>query len=84
MRQGLVGIALAAGLLAAAGLRMLRKNTAATGPKHRIYVLKNNKGVEVHITPLGAIIVKLLVPDRNGKVDDIVLGYEEPASYLVS
>jgi galactose mutarotase-like enzyme len=84
MRQGVVGIALAAGLLVTAGLRMLRKSTAAPSAKHRIYVLRNNKGVEVHITPLGAIIVRLLVPDRNGQLDDIVLGYEKPSSYLVS
>lgn len=34
------------------------------------------------ITDLGATLVSLLVPDAQGNVDDIVLGYDSPAEYL--
>lgn len=30
-------------------------------------VLKNSHGVEVHILPVGAIIQRLLLPDRDGR-----------------
>lgn len=47
-----------------------------------IYTLKNNNGVQVDITNYGGIIVRLLVPDRNGKLDDIVLGYNNLGDYI--
>lgn len=50
----------------------------------KTYILKNEAGVEVHISPVGCAIVKLLVPDRNGVLDDIVLGYDDNLSYAVS
>ncbi|WP_136684073.1 aldose epimerase family protein [Falsirhodobacter xinxiangensis] len=37
---------------------------------------------EAHILPFGATIQSLLVPDRNGMVDDIVLGHDDMAGYL--
>ena len=47
------------------------------------YVLRNTKGVEVHVRPLGALIQKLLVPDitGNGECEDVVLGFDELLPY---
>src|SRR4029079_12698356 len=46
------------------------------------YTLRNSKGVEAKITNYGGIVVSLKVPDRNGKFDDVVLGFNDLESYL--
>ena len=38
-------------------------------------------GIEVHISPFGATITRILVPDRDGVVADVALGYDDLASY---
>jgi aldose 1-epimerase len=38
-------------------------------------------GIEVHVSPFGATLVKILVPDKHGDVDDVALGYDNFASY---
>src|SRR3954470_7571108 len=45
------------------------------------YVLKNKNGVEVKLTNFGATLISLNVPDRKGKFDDIVLGYDTVEGY---
>src|SRR2546430_11310856 len=47
-----------------------------------IYTLKNRRGAEAKITNYGGIITSLKVPDRNGKLDDIVLGFDNLDAYL--
>src|SRR5213593_4535867 len=47
-----------------------------------IYTLTNRRGAEVKITNYGGIITSLKVPDRNGKRDDIVLGFDNLDAYL--
>src|SRR5215471_1548694 len=47
-----------------------------------IYTLRNSSGMEVKITNYGGIITSLKVPDRNGKFEDIVLGFDNLDSYL--
>lgn len=37
--------------------------------------------MEVHILATGATIQKLLLPDRDGKLEDVVLGFEEEDKY---
>ena len=46
-----------------------------------LYTLKNKSGMEVGIINFGGIVVSLKAPDRNGKFDDVVLGYNELAPY---
>ncbi len=41
-----------------------------------LYVLTNKSGAEVSITNYGGAVVSLKVPDRNGKLADVVLGYD--------
>lgn len=45
-------------------------------------VLRNSAGVEAHILQVGAVIQRLYVPDRLGKVEDIVLGFDDPEPYI--
>jgi aldose 1-epimerase len=47
-----------------------------------LYVLKNRNGVEAAITTYGGAIVSLNVPDRNGKLGDVVLGYDSVDGYV--
>jgi aldose 1-epimerase len=49
-----------------------------------IYTLKNKSGMEARITSYGGIVVSLNVPDRAGKLDDVVLGYDTLAEYVKS
>ena len=45
------------------------------------YSIANSKGMEAVIMDFGAAIVDLLVPDRDGKLRDICLGYDDVTSY---
>jgi len=54
----------------------------ADGENVDLYTLRNTKGVEAKITNLGGIVVSLKVPDKNGKFDDVVLGFNDLDSYL--
>ena len=47
-----------------------------------IYTLANANGVEVRTIPYGAIIVSVRVPDRSGRFDDVVLGFDRLDGYL--
>ena len=45
------------------------------------YVLTNSKGAEAAVTNYGATLIALKVPDRDGKIGDVVLGYDNVESY---
>ena len=51
---------------------------------HKVYLftLKNNNGMLVKITNFGGIIQSLIVPDKYGQSDDIVLGFDNLNEYL--
>lgn len=46
------------------------------------YTLSNANGMKVQITNYGGIVTSILVPDKNGKLADVVLGYNNLAGYL--
>jgi aldose 1-epimerase len=48
----------------------------------KLYVLRNNFGTEVKITNFGATITSIKVVDRDGKFDDIALGYDRAEDYM--
>lgn len=47
-----------------------------------LFTLTNARGHVVTLTDYGAAIVSLRVPDREGKVDDVALGFDDLAGYL--
>lgn len=49
-----------------------------------IYTLKNNAGMTVAISNYGGTIVSWTAPDKNGKYEDITLGFDSLSSYLKS
>jgi aldose 1-epimerase len=48
-----------------------------------IYTLRNGK-IEARITTYGGIVVSLRVPDRKGRQDDVVLGYDSLSQYIAN
>lgn len=52
------------------------------GRKVRIYSLRNSSGMSAKIMNYGAIVVSLKAPDRDGKMEDVVLGYESLEDYV--
>lgn len=51
------------------------------GAKASLYVLTNKNGMKVSVTDYGANIVNIIVPDRYGKFEDVVLGYDTVEGY---
>ena len=46
-----------------------------------LYVLTNKNGNQVAITNYGGAVVSIKVPDREGKIADVVLGYDSAEGY---
>ena len=55
--------------------------TLPNGARADLYVLRNSNGIEARITNYGATVVSVLVPDRNGKFADVVLGFDDFDGY---
>ena len=49
-----------------------------------LFSLENKNGVKAEVTNYGAILVNLFVPDKNGKVEDVVLGFDDVTGYEVN
>ncbi len=54
----------------------------ADGSRIDIYTLTNSQGAAARILNTGAIVASLKQPDRSGKFDDVVLGYDTLDGYL--
>lgn len=68
----------------AADNRMHKESFGKTpdGGAADLYVLRNKNGMEVAITDYGATVVRVKVPDRHGKFEDVVLGYDNLDGYV--
>jgi aldose 1-epimerase len=71
------------GLQAEAKSKMQKQSFGKTddGQQTDLYILTNKNGMETSITNYGGTVVTLKVPDRNGKLDDVVLGYDKLDDY---
>ncbi|HEX8543010.1 MAG TPA: aldose epimerase family protein [Pseudomonas sp.] len=67
----------------AAGLSSAHSAFGATsdGTAVEKYTLRNSHGIEANVITYGATLQSLLVPDKNGKVDDVVLGFDDVQGY---
>ncbi|WP_333820772.1 aldose epimerase family protein [Ohtaekwangia sp.] len=52
------------------------------GQEVSIYTLKNKNGIEMQVINYGAIVTSLKTPDKNGTLEDIVLGFDSLSTYL--
>ncbi|MDE6647871.1 MAG: galactose-1-epimerase, partial [Prevotella sp.] len=67
--------------LTVSGLNPARFDTVINEKPVKLYTLKNQSGMEVCITNYGGRVVSLVVPDRDGKPVDVVLGFDNIAQY---
>ena len=51
------------------------------GKQNHLYILKNKNGVQAVITNYGAHLVSLAVPDKTGKLTDVVIGFDNTDAY---
>ena len=51
------------------------------GDETKLYTLTNKNGMEIAVSDYGATLVQVIVPDKEGKPCDVVLGYDEAAGY---
>ena len=69
---------------AGGGVTRERFGTTDCGEAVSVFTLKNAHGMALRVTDYGGIILTLLVPDKNGRLDDVVLGYDSLTGYLRS
>lgn len=82
-----VGALLIAGCASSNCCKMNASSTSvpfgtADGKPVTLYTLKNSKGAEAKIMNYGGIVQSLVMPDRTGKMEDVVLGYDDLAGYV--
>ncbi|OAV66805.1 Aldose 1-epimerase precursor [Bacteroidales bacterium Barb6XT] len=66
------------------GLSTSDFNKIIDGKRTELFVLTNKSGCEAAITNYGAKVVSLMVPDRDGKLIDVVTGHQTIDDYLNS
>src|ERR1700744_5731372 len=54
------------------------------GKQTHLFILKNKHGMEAAITNYGGRVVSILVPDKDGKLTDVVLGFDSVSGFQKS
>ena len=54
------------------GLKRENFQTTVNGKKTDLYILRNSQGNEVAITNYGGAVVAIMVPDKNGKMANVI------------
>jgi aldose 1-epimerase len=68
--------------LTESGLDRANFQTEVDGKQTDLFTLKNQNGMEVCVTNFGGRIVSIMVPDREGKLQDVVLGFDSVQDYI--
>ena len=68
--------------LTESGLKRSDFQTEVNGEKTDLFVLKNKNNMEVCITNFGGRIVSVMVPDKDGNMKDVVLGFDSIQDYI--
>ncbi|HJD75734.1 MAG TPA: galactose-1-epimerase, partial [Bacteroides reticulotermitis] len=64
------------------GLLKTNFQTEVNGKKTDLYILRNKNNMEVCVTNFGGRIVSIMVPDKEGKMQDVVLGFDSIQDYI--
>ncbi len=56
--------------------------TYPDGREIKLYTISNKKGMQVSVTNIGAALVKVMAPDRDGRMADVVLGFDKGEDYM--
>ena len=51
------------------------------GEEARLFTIQNDKGMEIKVSDYGATLVQVRVPDNEGRLLDVVLGYDDVQGY---
>ena len=62
-------------------VRVVNFEPTSKGENTHLYIIENNSGASVTLCDLGASVVSIKVPDKNGSIRDVVLGYEHIDGY---
>ena len=92
LKGTMMGLGIALAMLTACTAQQQRETTASgldpmafdstiNGKKTALFTLTNQNGMEVCITNYGGRIVSVMVPDKNGTLTDVVLGFDNIAQY---
>lgn len=65
-------------------IKVERFGETPDGKQVDLYTLTNENGVSASFTNLGGTWVSMLVPDKNGDMADVILGYDTVEKYLVN
>ena len=65
----------------ASGLNTAAFDSVVNNIPVKLFQLKNSNGMEVDITNFGGRVVSICVPDRDGKTQDVVLGFDNLKQY---
>jgi len=64
------------------GLLQSKFQTEVDGKKTDLFTLRNKNNMEVCITNFGGRIVSVMVPDKDGQMRDVVLGFDSIQDYI--
>lgn len=63
-------------------MSIIEKTAEAPFGTIHLYTITNASGASVTLSSLGAGIVSIVVPDKQGKLENVVIGYKNPADYM--
>jgi aldose 1-epimerase len=64
------------------GLEFAKFRKTIDGKQNTLFTIENANGMEVSVTNYGARIISILVPDKNGTMQDVVLSFDNIDSFL--
>jgi aldose 1-epimerase len=76
-----MGVVLAAACSTPKKQDVMENTTSQPSLNEQTVTLANTNGLKATITPYGGKVISLWVPDKNGNLGDIVLGYDSASQY---
>jgi aldose 1-epimerase len=64
------------------GVEQIAFGKTDAGEPVDLFILTNGKGMTAKVMTYGALLTELHVPDKDGKSDDVVLGFDDLKGYL--
>lgn len=55
--------------------------TTGKGEAAKLYFMENKKGMQISVSDYGAALINVMVPDKDGVLKDVVLGYDDVKGY---
>ena len=62
-------------------IERVKFGTTKEGTEASIYILENGNGMHVQVSDFGALILTVMISDKNGYIKDITLGFDELEDY---